>query len=161
MKRFCEEWIDDSPDEWKRIADGLIRHEGGYNPQRYAEYAEQECSWGMFQNNVCVHERLSYANAKYIYWVLVKPENYPKAEYDRLFPKYGHLLDPVHQTNDLIGRMKARSTTNQYMRLCHNSYTHRGYTVTAPQYCAIRHNNWNGGNAYVNKVLNKSISLYR
>lgn len=145
--------------EFCEYADAQIQSEGGYNPLRWAEYAEGYCSWGMFQNHVCGHMNWTHDNSRYIYNVLTNESYGDLAEYERL-KKFAYLLDGDWQIEELIRRYKARMSRDVFKNKWCTNKTIRGEKLTTDQYCAIRLHNWNGGNNYVSRVIAKRQELY-
>lgn len=150
-----------------QLADAQIQSEGGYNPLRWAEYAEGYCSWGMWQNNVCIHQNWTETTAKYVYWSL--RGEYGASEKQRL-SHFARLLDGDWQITKLLELYRARMEHPQTFfrgRVSRDtalSYCTReeirGELLSPEEYCAIRLHNWNGGKAYVARVLAKKQSLY-
>ena len=138
--------------------DALIQSEGGYDPHRWAEWAEGYCSWGMNQNYVCGSQGWSHATAKYIYHVLHNRK--PPKDYERL-KKYAYFLDGEWQIENIMRRMEAGYTHRRCkMVYPKESYVFQGTTITRNEVCSIRQNNWNGGINYVNRIVNKFNELY-
>lgn len=140
-----------------QYGDALIQSEGGYTPTRWAEYAEQHCAWGMFQNNVCVHKNWSLDVARYIYYVLVNKK--PNVEYARL-KRFDYLLDGDWQIEELLDRFKKRIARTAFKeKWCQNKVI-MGEKIHPDIYCAIRLHNWNGRDGYVSRVVSKKQELY-
>lgn len=134
--------------------DAQIQSEGGYNPKRWGDSSSDGyCSWGSWQNYVCMHMGWSRKDATYIYNVLTRPQDFPREEFERL-KEYEYLLDATWQVDELIAKYEQRKGKN-----C-KAYSAQGIKLTGEQYCQIRLHNWNGGNGYVNKVINKYNQLY-
>lgn len=138
-------------------ADAQIQSEGGYQPLRIAEYAEQHCAWGMFQNNVCVHMGWDLKNARYIYNVLMQKDH---LDYKRL-SKYAYMLDGDWQIEELLRRYKKRINRKSFSTKWCTNKTVMGEKLGQNLYCAIRLHNWNGGHDYVARVVSKKQELYK
>lgn len=124
----------------------------------WAKYAsERHCSWGIFQNYICDDYGWSIATAKYVYETLVFNKK-ERSEYVRYKKNYGYLLDGDWQVDELLRRYESR--IKRVNSLGCKEYTTQGQTIHRDLYCAIRLHNWNGGNAYVNRVINKKIYIY-
>lgn len=158
QEKFLNRCHEEFDEKFCQYADAQIQSEGGYNPLRWAEYAEGFCSWGMFQNNVCIHQRWSHNKARYIYNVLTNPAGFHSDEYERL-KKFEYLLDADWQIEELLRRYKARILRVKSLGCA--TQTIMGEQIHANIYCAIRLHNWNGGRDYVARVVSKKQELYK
>ncbi len=137
-----------------QYADAQIQSEGGYNPHRWAEYAsEGYCSWGMFQNNVCVHNGFSQSGAEYIYKILINPTDDRQGQ-------YAYLLDGNWQIEELLKRYKRRMNRHSFKEKWCQGKEIMGETLSPNLYCALRLHNWGGGRNYVARVISKKQELY-
>lgn len=154
-----------------QFGDAQIQAEGGYNPHRWAEFAEGYCAWGMFQNNVCIHQGWSHDDARYIYHVLTNPAGAASGEYDRL-KKFAYLLDGEWQIEKLLDlyqariqhpqtffRAELRHTRESAMKLF-TGHTILGEEIHSDIYAALALHNFNGGRNYVARVVHKKQELY-
>jgi len=144
-------------EKYCQFYDAQIQTEGGYNPLRIAEYAEGYCSWGMWQNNVCVHEHWSPETAEYIYLALTGDKG--KQEQTRL-KEFAHLLGGDWQIDELLRRYKYRVSRKAFInRNCRNQEI-LGERLNSELLCSLRLHNWGGGYDYLSRIVKKKIELY-
>lgn len=154
FRKRCHEEFDERMCQW---AEAQIMHEGTFNAHRWAEYAEGYCAFGMYQNNVCIHQGWAHDEAKYIYGVLTTKS--PVHEYERL-KKFDYLLDENWQINSLLQLYKNRIARQNFSnRWCRNKVI-LGEKMHQDIYAAIRLHNWNAGDQYVTKIAKMRQELF-
>ncbi len=135
-----------------QYADAQIQSEGGYNPHRWAEFAEGYCSFGMFQNYVCGHMGWSHATAKSVYYGILNGDDWAK--------KHAYLLDGDWQIEELLRRYEKRIARKGFSDRWCTGKVILGEALHQNVYCAIRLHNWHGGRGYVARVVHKKQELY-
>lgn len=107
------------------------------------------CSWGFIQFNACVHLGLSRKNAGYIAKVFDNKHKMKDEAGERVrLLKYAFYFHPKFQLWWIITKYHERT------KWCDSEKPNFYRNLNCQEYYQIRLHNWNGGNNYLDKVLN-------